>query len=261
MISSRVNNRLAAFYLRAVDRFGPEPTIKGRPMIVNGGAIRIGQHFIFISRPAESHLVTFSGGTIDIGDRVTISHGAAISAKQEVRIGDDCKIAPFCVIMDNDFHVAGDRNAEAPAKPVCIGRRVHIGSGVTVLGGSTIGDDAHVLSGSVVSGTVPAGALVRGVPARQVIPHSEGMTDESGSIELAGLVMRVLGLASLPDRSHGPDQIGEWDSLGALKLFLAIEETFGVTLGETDMQTRRTIMQWEQLISSALSRRTDERQS
>ena len=266
MISSKsltehVNNLLAALYLRAVDQLGTEPAIKGRPLIANGGTIRIGKNFRFISRPAESHLVAFTGGTIDIGDRVTISHGAAISSKLAVRIGDDCKIAPFCVIMDNDFHVAGDRNAEAPAKPVWIGRRVHIGSCATVLGGSTIGDDAQVLGGSVVSGTVQAGALVSGVPARQVIPHFEGAIDGSGNMDLTALVMRVLGLASPPDRSQGPDQIGEWDSLGSLKLFLAIEETFGITLSETDMQTRRTIMQWEQLIGSALSRQANERQS
>jgi 2,3,4,5-tetrahydropyridine-2-carboxylate N-succinyltransferase len=43
-----------------------------------------------------------------------------------------------------------------------------IGANTVVLGGSRIGDGAVVAAGSVVSGEVPAGSVVRGNPARSV---------------------------------------------------------------------------------------------
>ena len=48
-------------------------------------------------------------------------------------------------------------------------RRASIGSGAVVLGGVTIGEGATVGAGAVVTGDVPAGAVVAGNPAR-VLP-------------------------------------------------------------------------------------------
>lgn len=47
-----------------------------------------------------------------------------------------------------------------------IGRDVWIGGGAIILPGITIGDEAVVGAGSVVTRDVPAGAIVRGNPAR-----------------------------------------------------------------------------------------------
>jgi maltose O-acetyltransferase len=51
-------------------------------------------------------------------------------------------------------------------RPVRIGSHVWIGSGAIILPGVTIGDDAVVGAGSVVTRDVPAGAKVMGNPAR-----------------------------------------------------------------------------------------------
>jgi len=149
------------------------------------------------SRPVPSHLVANLGARITLGDRVFISYGAAISSSIEVSIGDGTRLGPFGVIMDSDFHVAGDRNAVAEAKAVRIGRGVVLGSRVSVLRGSEIGDGARVQSGSVVSGAVPPGAVVGGVPARTIV------VDQEADVPL--LIQRVLGLPSIPGPLEGPD--------------------------------------------------------
>jgi acyl carrier protein len=53
--------------------------------------------------------------------------------------------------------------------------------------------------------------------------------------------MQVLSLPSIPDASAGPEQIAQWDSLGALRLIVAIEDTFGIALGEDQMKAARSI--------------------
>jgi len=52
------------------------------------------------------------------------------------------------------------------AKPIQIGHRVWIGGGAIILPGVTIGEDAVIAAGSVVTKDVPAGTVVKGNPAR-----------------------------------------------------------------------------------------------
>lgn len=51
-------------------------------------------------------------------------------------------------------------------RPVTIGRNVWIGGGALILPAITVGDDAIVGAGSVVTRDVPDGATVAGNPAR-----------------------------------------------------------------------------------------------
>jgi maltose O-acetyltransferase len=52
-------------------------------------------------------------------------------------------------------------------RPVSIGQNVWIGGAAIILPGLTIGDDAVVGAGAVVTRDVPQGATVLGNPARQ----------------------------------------------------------------------------------------------
>jgi len=249
LIGDRLGRAKTALYLRSISKVGADPIVVGRPFVSNGGIIEIGNAFCLSSRPAQSHLVTSGGARIAIGDRVSISYGAAISAWLEVRIGDDTRIGPFSIIMDSDFHIVGDRSAHAEPVPVRIGKRVTIGSRVTILPGSTIGEGARVEGGSVVSGDVPAGAIVGGVPARSLI--KEAASPSNGGVDMPELVMRVLGLPAVPKATDGPAEIAQWDSLGALKLLLALEETFDIALGEGDLKSAKSIDRLSQIVAAA----------
>ncbi len=241
-LRSRRNRRWAL----AVDHVGERLSFKGKPTIVNQGRITFGDDFFLSSDPVPSHITATDGGTVRIGDRVHISYGAAIAARIEIQIGADTRIGPFVVIMDSDFHRPGDRDAPGGIGPVRIGSGVTIGARVSILRGTTIGNDATVLSGSMVSGDVAAGATVRGVPARGVF---EGRTGHE--VEVSELVRAVLGLSKRPSMSEGPNEIPEWDSLGALRLLLAVEETYGIRVREEDFHAAATVDSLSDLIEAS----------
>jgi acetyltransferase-like isoleucine patch superfamily enzyme/acyl carrier protein len=238
--------------LAGVDQVGSGALLQGRPWIKNEGRLRIGQDFSMSSTPAVSHLVTWPGGSLTIGDRVAISYGAAISVAASLDIGDDTRIGPYSVVMDSDYHNVDDRSAAAETTPIVIGRGVSIGSRVTVLRGTTIGDGARILAGSVVSGLVPAGAVFGGVPARAVGASTARSSD--GQVDLRELVKRVLGMQRSPEETDGPDTIPEWDSLGTLKLLLAIEEAHALTLPEEEMRSARSLTALAEVITRAVAR-------
>jgi len=153
-------------WLRSCSHVGAGALVEGKPTIGGGHRIRIGDRFRLISIASPSHMYTAAGGSLEIGDDVTIGHGAAIAAFKDVRIGSGTRIAPYVAILDTDFHGVSDRSAPAKTGAVVIGRGVRIGSHVTLLRGTEIGDGAVIAAGSVVSGKVPPGARVSGVPAK-----------------------------------------------------------------------------------------------
>jgi acetyltransferase-like isoleucine patch superfamily enzyme len=57
--------------------------------------------------------------------------------------------------------------------PTRVCRGASIGSGAVILCGVTIGKRALVGAGAVVTHDVPAGAIVAGVPAREMAKHSQ----------------------------------------------------------------------------------------
>jgi acyl carrier protein len=166
-----------------------------------------------------------------------------------VEIGAGTRIGPFVVIMDSDFHVAGDRSAEAAATPICIGKNVVIESRVTILRGSSIGDGARIRSGSVVSGQIPAGVVAAGVPASVWTPGDE--TAEQGLLDVRQVVMKALALPAPPQLQDGPDQLPQWDSFGALKLLLALEKAYKLTIREELLKSARSVADLAAVVDQA----------
>ena len=95
----------------------------------------------------------------DIGGGLYLpSFGAIILARGS--IGENCTIE-----QNVTLGIAG--RGEERGLPT-IGNRVFIGAGSMIVGKITIGDDAYIFPGSVVTRSVPPRAVVMGYPARLV---------------------------------------------------------------------------------------------
>lgn len=125
-----------------------------------------------------------------IGDDVKI--GTFVEIQKGARIGDRCKVSSHTFICEgvvleaevfvghnvtfiNDLYPratngSGQLQTEADWKciPTLVRRGASIGSGATLLCGITVGEQAVIGAGSVVTRDVPARAVVAGNPARVI---------------------------------------------------------------------------------------------
>ena len=108
------------------------------------------------------------GRNSTVGARTRLGHGVRVMDLSHVvggtEVGDDCFIG-IGVVMCNDPRPLPYVHDAARIRPIRIGSRVMIGSGVVLCPGVTIGDDAWIAAGSVVADDVPEGARMRGQKA------------------------------------------------------------------------------------------------
>jgi maltose O-acetyltransferase len=108
------------------------------------------------------------GYNIAVGSNVFLNFDCVILDVVPVTIGDGAQIGPGVQILAADH--PRDPAARAAGlewgRPIAIGRNVWVGGGAIILPGVTIGDDATVGAGSVVTRDVTPGAIVVGNPAR-----------------------------------------------------------------------------------------------
>lgn len=227
---------LSRLALRGVDRVGARPRVYGSPVIENLGTITIGDDFELRAGPVRAHLVTGLTGVLRIGDGVSIGAGTGIAASALVEIGDGAYLGPQVSILSTDYHVVGDFHKASEPTPISIGAHAWIGERVTVLRGAVIGRYARVEPGSVVTGVIPDGAHAAGVRAR-LIPRSErgvfkaqGGSPDALTDRILRVGAEVFALPALPRLGDGPAKIAAWDSLGALRLLVSLEEELGISL-------------------------------
>lgn len=169
---------------RAGVALGHSPRFVGLPSIdvAKGGRLEIGERFVAVSTSRRqvlglSHEVVIrvrDGALVTIADDCGMS-GATIVAAVGIEIGEGCLIGGDAMIVDTDFHPLrhpARRYAEPPAgnpsQRVLIGRNVFIGARAIILKGTSLGDNAVVGAGSVVSGAFPPNVVIAGNPARVV---------------------------------------------------------------------------------------------
>jgi acetyltransferase-like isoleucine patch superfamily enzyme len=134
----------------------------------------------------------------EIGDETKI--GSLVEIQKNARIGALCKISSHTFIcegvalednivighgvtfINNRYPRATNGNGQLKSDWNCevtlVKRGASIGSGVTLLGGITIGENAIVGASSVVTGDVPANTTVAGNPVR-VLKNRFASTNES----------------------------------------------------------------------------------
>ena len=106
------------------------------------------------------------GKFITIGKNVFINHACSFLDMGGITIEDDVLIGPRVnLVTENHPLDPVDRRALL-TKPIVIKRNAWIGAGATVLPGVTVGENAVVAAGAIVSKDVAPNTVVGGVPAK-----------------------------------------------------------------------------------------------
>lgn len=106
------------------------------------------------------------GRFIQIGKNVFINHACSFLDMGGITIEDEVLLGPRVnLITENHPLDPADRRALV-CKPIIIKRKAWIGAAATILPGITIGENAVVAAGAVVTTDVPANTIVGGVPAK-----------------------------------------------------------------------------------------------
>jgi acetyltransferase-like isoleucine patch superfamily enzyme len=163
------------------DSISPLPAVA--PTVLGEGTV-VGSHAVVCTN------VT-TGRDVFIGDHALVREGAVLGARVSIghatTIGRDCRLEDgvrtqsYCVLgvgvlIEEEAFLGPSvvvlsglmlREGETyQARPAVLRRGCHLGSGVQLLPGVEVGAQAVVGAGSVVTRDVPAGARVKGSPAR-----------------------------------------------------------------------------------------------
>ena len=106
------------------------------------------------------------GKNIHVGENVFINACCHFQDHGGVTIGDGCQIGHNVVFATLNHGLQPEERGITYPAPIVLGRNVWVGSNSTILQGVTIGDNAVIAAGAVVTRDVEAGTIVGGVPAR-----------------------------------------------------------------------------------------------
>jgi acetyltransferase-like isoleucine patch superfamily enzyme len=158
LYSKRLGHWLARHKLK---KFGKHSEIRPHAYLVECAHISIGDRVVvrpgckFFAVPHPS----------DLGD-ITIEDNVLIGSDVHIYVSNHEFSEP-----DTDIYFQG----HSPPKPVRIERGAWIGAKVIILPGVTVGQNAVVGAGSVVTKNVPARTIVVGSPAKTVREHIPNM--------------------------------------------------------------------------------------
>ena len=109
---------------------------------------------------------TDCGKNIKFGQNVFVNSGCRFQDQGGITIEDGALIGHNAVLATPNHNPDPEKRNNLFPAPIHIGKRVWLGANVTVLPGVTIGDNAIVAAGAVVTHDVEANTVVGGVPAR-----------------------------------------------------------------------------------------------
>ena len=101
-----------------------------------------------------------------IGKNVFINHACSFLDMGGITLEDQVLLGPKVNLITENHPVDPANRRAHICKPIMIKRNAWIGAAATIVPGVTIGENAIVAAGAVVSKDVPANTVVGGVPAK-----------------------------------------------------------------------------------------------
>lgn len=108
------------------------------------------------------------GKNIHIGKNVFINSNCQFQDQGGIYIGDGVLIGHSVILATLNHHLEPEKRQYLHHAPIHIGKGVWMGARATILAGVTIGNNAVVAAGAVVTKDVPENMIVAGVPARVI---------------------------------------------------------------------------------------------
>ncbi len=106
------------------------------------------------------------GQFIKIGNNVFINHACSFLDMGGITIDDNVLIGPKVNLITENHPLDPVNRRALVSKPIVIQRNAWIGAAATILPGVTVGENAVVAAGAVVTADVPANTIVGGIPAK-----------------------------------------------------------------------------------------------
>jgi acetyltransferase-like isoleucine patch superfamily enzyme len=104
---------------------------------------------------------------LKIGDNCTINFGCHLDVRGQIEIGNNVMIGHNCKLYSCGHDIDDDEFGTIEGK-ISIGDNVVIFPNALIMPGVTIGNNAVILNGSVVTKSVAANSIVGGNPARHI---------------------------------------------------------------------------------------------
>lgn len=156
-----------------------EPILEQPILLLGDGRIAFGEGVQFGWRCSPGFYdrycyleATYADTAIEIGEGTFFNNGCTIRAEGPgVSVGARCLFGWEVEIIDSDFHElhpARRRTGDPSTAHVTVGENVFVGAHTIIAKGAFIGDDTVVGAGSLVTGSLPAGVIAAGRPARVI---------------------------------------------------------------------------------------------
>lgn len=101
-----------------------------------------------------------------LGKNVFVNFGCSFMDRGGITIEDGALIGPNVQLITENHTLEPELRRYVYGKPIIIKKKAWLGAGVTVLPGVTIGENAVVAAGAVVTKDVPDNTIAAGVPAK-----------------------------------------------------------------------------------------------
>jgi acetyltransferase-like isoleucine patch superfamily enzyme len=108
------------------------------------------------------------GKNTTIGKNVFINFGCTFLDLGGITLEDNVMLAPGVKLLSEGHPLSPEERQSLIPKPIHVRKNAWIGANATILQGVTVGENAVVAAGAVVSKDVPANTVVGGIPAKVI---------------------------------------------------------------------------------------------